>query len=527
MILLTLVTAYADGTQKTIFSGQVKDKTSLKVEGYDLSLVTAQDKASLSYAGHNFIVREGACDNDEIFTLCMSELKSEFYAVITLYSNVADMKIEKKLQAEVPDFGVGDIVTVLVTVTNQGTLPASFNLADDTTGFEVLDTNSDCKKSGTIVIMNSSLRTQTSITCSYRMRAKTEGESILTAKMTYFDGFTTQQASTNLRFTVRKNEVLLNLEGDKPTYELSDRGELRITVKNALKDKIHIDKLEIDYPGLYKTDYDILFSQGQDSLALTDELEKDAEKIYKAAFNITKISHELTVILTYTGPGQVNTITKRYKFEVTKTSPTILLERLDKKVKVHIDNPTRTPLFNVDITVKSNYENVNIKRQLDYLLPFEKRAVEINLDSIPIGGAKYPIFVQIYYKTPYGEKLEYSRTLLLNFATKQQVLEKGAQTAGTNSTITVIPEKKFIITKKMKIAAIIAGSVVLLALLIFLGIIIFKKAKMKMQFNKKMKEVTIEQKPIVEKTEFDNKLEKVELEENTDVKKKNNKEKTQ
>ncbi len=500
IIILVLLSLNVNAaTRKTLYSDTVRDRTTVKVGDTDLSLTTSQSGAYISYAGHNFVVKEGKCETDKPFTVCTSEIKPEFYAVITIYAEVAELKLGKKLETEVENLGVGDVVRVKLTVSNQGTSPAQFNLADDTTGFVVLDTDSDCKSIGNAIIMNYSVREETSISCGYRMKAEKAGDIKLKAKLNYFDGFEKKEETASLTFNVGKNDVEVNIESDKSNYDLSDKGEITLKVKNNLKDKVTIDKIEVIYGAIKKIEYPEKFKQNAGTLILTyDQLDKDQEKTYTFAFNITKIQNEIRIITSYTGVGIRKDELKKFQFQVTKASPQATLERQDKKIKIHITNPTKTTFAKIKAKVRSNYQNLNVEREIDYLFPGEKRIVEVNLEETPKIDVKYPIFISIDYETEYAEKLAYSRTLQLNFATKQQIQETGVDTStnGTNTnTIKFKEETTFELSKPMKITAIVLGSLVILTALAFFGALLYKKHKMKKEFSKKMKDVSLKEKP--------------------------------
>jgi len=495
IVFTILLVSYAEaGTQKTLYSDRVDDKSSVSVSGENLSIVTSYSGVSANYGRHNFLARTGKCDSDGSFTFCVSEIVPEFYAIVTLYVDVSDMQLTKTRVDKFEDIGVSDVITFNVKVNNEGTANGGFFLEDDFSGFNVLDTNKNCYVLDNKIRMNYTLKTGSSIDCTYRIKAVEEGSYKLKAELKYFDGFENKEATADPSVNVRKNNLELNAEIDKIIYNFLDKGEVTIKIKNNFKEKITINKLEINFPKLYLIDADSKFKRGDKSLIIENqEIDKDEEKEFKFSLNITSLNNEFPIKLQYTGAGRVDSVLKKVKFDISNPGPTALLERLDNKVKIHIQNSASLLLININIKMRSNYKNLNVPKNIPFLFPNEERILEFDLDEIPDYNVKYPIFVHGDYETDYGEKLSFSRTLQLNFATKQQILESGVDTLTNSSSniATFVGDTGYKIPKSLKIAGIVIGSLVIAVLFIYLIIFGKKRYNMKRQFSDKMKDVKL------------------------------------
>ena len=495
IIFLLLINFAFAGTQKALYSDKINDRSSIKVGDQNLSIVISSDAVSASYGSHNFLAREGKCDNDGTFTFCVSEIKDEFYAIVSLAIDVSDIKLSKTRIDTNPEIGVGEVVVIKVVVSNDGTANGGFFLEDDFSGFELLDLSSNCYVEKDKIKMNYTIRYDSSIDCTYRLKALKDGSHDLKAEIKYFDGYEDKTSSDTLDVDVGKNNLDVVLQTNKINYKFAENGWLNISIKNNFREKITIDKFDINFPRLNIINTDSKLKSGDHVLSSNGfELDRDEERFFKMSFNVTTLNNEVNVIVHYTGPGKRDAITKKIKFDISDAGPKVLLERLDNRVKIHIQNSADIPLANINIKMRSNYKNLNVPKNIPILMPKEERILEFELDEIPDYNVKYPIFVHGDYQTDYGEKLSFSRTLELNFFTKQQVLESGVDTltnSSSSQSVEYVGDTGFSVSKPIKIIGMILLTLIIIVFIIYFLLIFKKRYNMKKEFSEKMKDVKL------------------------------------
>ena len=102
-------------SQKSIFSGTLRDGESGIADGKNFTVVISGLKVLVDYGDYSFIIKESGCDSQENIKVCIDSVEADDQAVISILKKTSNIVLTKK----VPKYAYkSQIFTVDINIKN-------------------------------------------------------------------------------------------------------------------------------------------------------------------------------------------------------------------------------------------------------------------------------------------------------------------------------------------------------------------------------------------------------------------------
>lgn len=253
VILSAVAMAKGETGAELITDSWFYDLDVVHVNGYDFTIDISSDKVFVNYGEGYYWLEKGECESKEITKICYEDksydstryedkVNLEFYTIFPVVT------ISRSVDEN--SFSIGDTATVSIQLSNTGLKEAEDVIFEDMLPdeIEITSHSSSLEQIGNRIRWTGEIKTQQTVSFSYKIQGKKTGTASYKASVSYYDGFTERETtSSSLRISVG-NPQTITLSTNASNIYIGDVVDFDALLLNQNNDRITIHNLQIFIP---------------------------------------------------------------------------------------------------------------------------------------------------------------------------------------------------------------------------------------------------------------------------------------
>jgi hypothetical protein len=460
LVILSLILVYPVlAAEKNLFSGTLNSGESKIVDGKTLSLSLAGEKVLINFDAISMILKNGECKSFELYKLCVTSIDASFSAGITLTASVGEINTHQTITPKKDFYLIGDSIEVKINITNTGDWNINnLKFEEDLSAFQI-DSVSGCKLEGSLIKLETSLGKGSFTECKFRIKTLNTGKFILLGKIDYFNG--NEQKSQKVDDNIKVIEYKLELKNNlKDTYKIGEKSSVDFSLINNYPYDLDINFMKFDLQGINLLGSSLVIGANRDLFRWTGKIKGNSTLNFTLNIELISPNNQFDIIVNHKYINFVKEDKFTLKLFTHTGEPHIRISDITNNSLIfYFKNPNLDLNFkNVKFTVSSDLGNINKEYNFDNLKPNELKEIKIDLIGNNDRSSAHELSVTGNYTSESNE--------VVNFNIKTTINALNSPTA-LNETSDVIQTETFSKSFNYLFYGLIAGGIVILAVLIF------------------------------------------------------------
>ena len=407
-------------SQKSIFSGTLRDGESGIADGKNFTVVISGLKVLVDYGDYSFIIKESGCDSQENIKVCIDSVEADDQAVISILKKTSNIVLTKK----VPKYAYKSrIFTVDINIKNvDSDIPArNLVFVENISDNFMFIGSSGCNYENGVIIASADLYKNEELTCTYDLISKEAGQYRLFSNIKYLDGDELQEIKKDNSVKVKEYGLNIIVEKlPKDYFDVDENIKFNFNISNDFPDDVKIKDVQLR-PRLFKIN--------EENVKKDINMPGNSSRQFFIDGTILGYNNDMEFYIEYSMLGQSYNLKKNINFNLTKIDPEF---RFDKYNKIYNSNDKIIFYFrnsgiknihgykNIKLNIKSNILDSNIDKNISLLNYGDESKIELNNKKVSDG--RYPVFIKGSYNTLNDELIYFDRTEFIFINNTQKVV---------------------------------------------------------------------------------------------------------
>ncbi|MBL7055737.1 hypothetical protein ISS07_02375 [Candidatus Woesearchaeota archaeon] len=427
LVLLVSIPSIFSIYQEILYSGEIKDDTKINISGKEFmfSINSEGSKVSVSIEGEGYIINNNECRIKNNINVCIDNLAyshKNFTTFLDVYKAQVDVyQIKSEIDIEVAtgkeNLLIGEVVTSSFSLENLGDIAAENVVASISlpSNLELVSLEG-CKKILNKLVITGNVNGKQIKTCSFDSKALYEGDFVLQANVSYFNGGkSVQESSSKILGKVYPYAINFSKNTQKTKFDIGEKFNMTIVVENTNSEyEIDVKTFNLEIPRgikIIKKSKDMKNTNGRlswNGFILPEEnktFDFELQSFTSGEYGLSVESNYKIDSFLRNSKKELDIEIKCDCLEILKEIPKNIEPENPKYVKIGLFNPNQANSFkNIQVKYTSDipglkessktYDSLNTGKLLSILSTEIK---PLTLDSV------YQIDLTLDYQSEFGE----------------------------------------------------------------------------------------------------------------------------